>query len=45
MYENAMTVLKFCFYEGYACDKVVENVLFLGIVDFYLLVGEGLSGW
>lgn len=39
-----MILLKFCFDEGYARDKVVEDVLFLGIVDFDLLVDEGLSG-
>ena len=43
MYEDAMILVKFCFDEGYARDKVVENVLFLGIVDFDLSVGEGLS--
>ena len=39
-----MILVKFCFDERYTCNKVVEDVLFLGIVDFDLLVGEGLSG-
>lgn len=39
-----MPLFNFCFYEGYACDEVIEDVFFLGIVYFDLLVGEGLSG-
>ena len=43
MDENAMTLVNFCFNEGYACNEVAEDVLFLAIVDFDLLVSEGLS--
>lgn len=43
MDENAMTLVNFCFDEGYACDEVTEDVLFFAVVNFDLLVSEGLS--
>lgn len=37
-----MILLEFCFDEGNASDKMDQDVLFFGVVDFDLLVGEAL---
>lgn len=39
-----MAVVELGFNEGNRCDKVVQDVLSLNIVDFDLFVDEGLRG-
>lgn len=43
MDENAMALVNFCFNEGYTCNEVTEDVLFLAVVNFDLLMSESLS--
>lgn len=44
MDKNAMALVELSLDEGDTCDKVVQDVLLLGIVDFDLFVGECLPG-
>lgn len=42
--KNAMALVELGLNERDTCDEVVQDVLFLGVVDFYVFVGEGLLG-
>ena len=42
MDEHPMALLKFRINKGNGWDEMIQDVLFLDIVDFYLFVGEGL---
>ena len=42
MNENPMALLEFCFNERDGWYEMIQDVLFLNVVDFYMFVGEGL---